>query len=98
MESSMADFFLFPDECDCENFCPKCSIRVYLNVACYTDRYDVTSKDLTFHDKRTRPLHESSLPDKFLGEDGMGPGIFIVLFAPHRLLRRCAACANTACR
>lgn len=28
MESSLADSFLFPDECECENFCHKCSIRM----------------------------------------------------------------------
>lgn len=60
---------------------------MYLNVACYEDRYDVTSKDLTFHDSRTRPLHESGLPDKFLGEDKFGPGIFIVPLVKNQRIK-----------
>ena len=87
MESSLANEFLLPDECDCENFCHKCSIRMSLNVSCYQDRYDVTSKDFYCEDVRSRPLHESSLPDQFLGEDRFGPGIFIVPMVKNQRIR-----------
>ena len=87
MESSLANEFLFPEECDCENFCHKCSIKMTLNVACYENEYHVTSKDLVSDDKRSRPIHESSLPDRFLGEDGFGPGIFLVTLTKNQCIK-----------
>jgi len=87
MLSSHANEFLLPDECDCENFCSKCSIRLSLNVSCYEGEYHVTSKDFFCHDDRSRPVHESTLPDKFLGDDGFGPGVFIVTLIKNQRIR-----------
>jgi len=89
MESTHAETFLLPDECDCENFCKKCSVKMSLTVACYGDRYNVTSKDLYFEDPRTRPIHESGIPNdpELLGQDGFGPGIFIVPLAKNQKIR-----------
>ena len=89
MESTLAESFLLPDECDCENFCAKCSVKMSLTIACYEDRLNVTSKDLYFQDTRTRPIHESGIPDDIdlLGEDGFGPGIFIAPLTKNQKIR-----------
>lgn len=87
MQSMTADTFLLPDECDCESYCNKCSIQMSLNVVCYEDRYDVTSKDLFWQDPRTRPIHESGLPAKYLGEDGYGPGILITTLIKNQQIK-----------
>jgi DNA-directed RNA polymerase alpha subunit len=87
MDSTHVTDFLMPDECDCENFCHKCCIRMSMNVSCYEDRYDVTSKDLYSEDTRSRPIHESSLPEQFLGEDGFGPGILLVPMRKNQRIR-----------
>lgn len=87
IESSYANEFLMPDECECENFCPRCSVKMTLNVSCYDNKYDVTSKDLRCDDNRTRPLHESSLPEKYLGDDGYGPGILLVPLIKNQRIR-----------
>jgi DNA-directed RNA polymerase alpha subunit len=94
VESTIASEFLMPDECNCENFCNQCSIKMTLNVSCYDEKYDVTSKDLYCEDiagighrPRARPVHESSLPDKFLGEDGFGPGILLVTLIKNQSIR-----------
>lgn len=89
IESAFANEFYMPDECDCENFCSKCSIRMTLNVSCYEDKYDVTSKDLYCDSGyvKARPVHESNLPDKFLGEDGFGPGILLVTLIKNQSIR-----------
>lgn len=89
MDSRLADSFLLPDECECENFCEKCSVKMTLRVSCYGDRLDVTSKDLYFTDSRTRPVHESGLPDEFLGGKygENGPGIFIVPLVKNQRIK-----------
>ena len=87
MLSENANEFLLPDECECENFCSKCSIRLSLNVSCYEGVYHVTSKDFVCHDDRSRPVHESTLPNEFLGEDGFGPGVFIVTLIKNQRIR-----------
>ena len=89
IESKFANEFLMPDECDCENFCNKCSVKMTLNVACYGDRYDVTSKDLRCDPGyvTARPVHESSLPKKYLGNDGFGPGILLVTLIRNQTIR-----------
>ena len=89
IESTLANDFFMPDECDCENFCNKCSIKMTLNVSCYNDRYDVTSKDLRCEPgyANSRPIHESSLPKKYLGDDGFGPGILLVTLIRNQSIR-----------
>ena len=87
MLSDHANEFLLPDECECENFCSKCSIRLSLNVSCYEGEYHVTSKDFICHDDRSRPVHESTLPDQFLGDDGFGPGVFILTLIKNQRIR-----------
>lgn len=91
IETTLAHEFLMPDECNCENFCNQCSIKMTLNVSCYSDKYDVTSKDLQCENtpgcKVSRPIHESSLPTKYLGEDGFGPGILLVTLIKNQRVR-----------
>jgi DNA-directed RNA polymerase II subunit RPB3 len=87
MNSVSADTFLFPDECECESYCSKCSIVMKLEVVCRDDRYNVTSKDLFWQDQRTRPIHESGLPKNFLGRDGYGPGILIVPLIKNQVIK-----------
>jgi DNA-directed RNA polymerase II subunit RPB3 len=87
MSSELADTFLFPDECECESYCKKCSIVMKLEVVCRNDYYNVTSKDLFWQDQRTRPIHESGLPESFLGRDGYGPGILIVPLIKNQVIK-----------
>jgi DNA-directed RNA polymerase II subunit RPB3 len=63
--SGMVDQFLYNHECDCETIeCNKCSVNISLNVVCYDDFCNVTSRDLMFKNHKIYPIHHSGIPSE----------------------------------